>query len=223
MWTATDPTLLNGWMSPWNLLSKLVSAGIEDLEESFAPKVKSHPKRWTVIRRSALGVTAFSWTFAVATAALLFGNEPPTLGWASILAGLGAVGYFSLSVSIVLSRAEARAEADAYSDPVRRLRSKAEAVENAFAEAERVMVELRGEMAAQRAAYEKAVADTEEEQKKLIITREQAEVIGEVLFAASRESDRRNLKRDIVIFLLGLITSTIAGILVNTWFGQGSP
>jgi hypothetical protein len=144
----------------------------------------------------SLAIVAFSPVFQI----MFFG------GSVVLLLGAGVVLY--------VDRARPGAAADG-ADLSARLRERVEAVNAAFGEAAALMEDLRRDLAAQQAARQALVAETEQQRRLLAVDREQAERVRELLIEANLLERRRNRREQLLFFILGVIVSIPAGILVN--------
>lgn len=135
--------------------------------------------------------------------------------------GFGILGVSSvvlLVFSQMLHEAHGRAMERFGEDPVARLKARAEAVQTAFTEAERVLSDLGQEMGAQQTAYAKAVAEREKQDALLAINLPEFERARMALTADNRSPARKSLVQNLVFFLLGLLLSPLVGEGVRQLF-----
>ncbi|MEV6154938.1 hypothetical protein AB0L53_31815 [Nonomuraea sp. NPDC052129] len=100
-------------------------------------------------------------------------------------------------------------------DPGEALRHRLIQVNTAFAEAARLMDDLRRDLEAQQAAREALISQAEEQQRLLAIDQEQAEKIRQILVGETKATIRAERRQQWMFFALGVAMSIPIGVLIN--------
>ncbi|UBU16652.1 hypothetical protein [Nonomuraea gerenzanensis] len=102
-------------------------------------------------------------------------------------------------------------------DPAEKLHRRVQAVNQAFAEAATLMDELQRDLEAQQATREALLAEAKHQQRLLELNKDEAENIRQILFGETKKTIRAERRRELVIFLAGVLLSAALSIPIGIW------
>ncbi|MEV4551904.1 hypothetical protein ACI2LC_18715 [Nonomuraea wenchangensis] len=130
----------------------------------------------------------------------------------AVMAALGAMTYIAQNALGSAKRLRQASE-----DPAEVLRRRIQDVNRAFRDASRLMHDLQRDLAAQQAARESIVADAEHHQRLLQLDKDQADNIRQILLGETKTTIRAARRRELGIFVAGLILSAALSIPIGIW------
>ncbi|MBG0826144.1 hypothetical protein HS048_36370 [Planomonospora sp. ID91781] len=132
-----------------------------------------------------------------------------------VIIGVFAIATAQVHIVRITITAQRRMLAATGQDLSERLRERAKAVNAAFTEAARLMEDLQRDLAAQQAAREALLAQTEEQQRLLEVNEEQAEKIRQILVGETKATIHAERRQQWLFFALGVFASIPIGVAIN--------
>ncbi|WP_189243163.1 hypothetical protein [Planobispora rosea] len=139
----------------------------------------------------------------------------PTNLWIWLIPLAAAAWFALIGAFFMAARRERERMNRAEEDPGEALRRRINAVNTAFAEAAKLMDDLRRDLDAQQVAREELLAQAEEQQRLLEVNQEQAEKIRQILVGETKATIRAESRKQWLFFALGALTSIPISVAVE--------